>query len=109
LLLPPCANLLQLEKMLLRFETTRKPGEGTGFTNDAVTGRDDGDWIVAVGRSDRPRRLGITELARNLPVRTCFSKWNTQQLLLDLILERLDAFSGRGGSFLIATAKNVGC
>src|SRR5262245_29377738 len=65
-------SLFQREQGFLGLQASGKSCEGAGGANDAMTRRDDGDGVLAIRRSDRPRGPGAPQLTSDLAVRPCF-------------------------------------
>src|ERR1041385_6578972 len=68
------ASFFEREQGLFGLEASGKSSEGAGDANDAVARRDDGDGVLAVRGSHRPRRSRVPQLTSDLAVRSCLAE-----------------------------------
>ena len=69
-------------------KATAVTGECAVAADDPVAGDDDGNWIGAVGRSNRANGGGRTDQDGDLGIRRGLSGWNLAQCIPHALLER---------------------
>ena len=89
-----------MKQISLRFQAARKARELARRTNDAVAGRDDGQRIASIGRTNRARRFGIAEFGCDLEIAAGFAEGDSAKGVPDALLERSAPHIERDGERL---------